>query len=173
MAIWNYNHMIIIICNSKYSNVLKYSKIQAMGACSSFFSFCLTLGFVSIMSHLIRAISAALHTPQLGRTLLQEPKIQFRQHLCPQRKLRPSKLKYEALEISDVGGGLWKKSAYTLQLLWPPLKVRYLHVTIVVGGLFESKVAYFTHNSYYWGPLWKRSKPTHTLHLPLWDSLKA
>jgi len=36
-------------------------------------------------------------------------------------------------------------------------------------GLFESKVAYFTLYWCYWGPLWKRSEPTYTLHVLLWS----
>ena len=51
-----------------------------------------------------RAVSAALHTPQLGDTLSQGPKIQSRHREDPQRNLRPSQLNYEAPEISEVGG---------------------------------------------------------------------
>jgi len=67
------------------------------------------------------------------------------------------------------------------------LKERYLHIATAVGGPFESKVTYlryiccwdplkarcFKHYGCYWGPLWKRSEPTYTLHLLLWASLKA
>jgi len=42
-------------------------------------------------------------------------------------------MKYEALEISEVGT-LWKKSAYTLQLIWTHLKARCLHIATAVGG---------------------------------------
>jgi len=66
-----------------------------------------------------------------GRTLPQGPKIQSHHHLAPQRKLQPPKFKYEAPEISEVGGlferkvlihysyfrPLWKQGFYTLQLL--------------------------------------------------------
>jgi len=44
-----------------------------------------------------------------GSTLSQGPKIQSRHHLGPQRKLRPPKLRYEALEISEVGGPFKEK----------------------------------------------------------------
>ena len=45
-----------------------------------------------------RAVSAALHTPQLGGpTLSQGTKIKSRHHLVLQRKLRPFNLKYEVL----------------------------------------------------------------------------
>jgi len=44
-----------------------------------------------------------------GPTLSQELKIQSRYHLALQRKLRTPKLKYEALEISEVGGPFERK----------------------------------------------------------------
>jgi len=86
------------------------------------------------------AVSAALHTPQSGGpTLSQGPKIQSRHHLAPQKMLRSPKLKYEALEISEVRGPferkvlmhhsyfgpLWKPGIYILQLLLgTPLKAK-------------------------------------------------
>ena len=40
-------------------------------------------------------------------------KIQTRHHLAPQRKLRSPKLKYEALEISEVTGSFESKVQYS------------------------------------------------------------
>ena len=42
--------------------------------------------------------------PNWGATLPQGPKIQIPHHWATQRKLRPPNSKYEALEISEVGG---------------------------------------------------------------------
>jgi len=52
-------------------------------------------------------------------------------------------------------GAPLKKSAYALQLLWPPLKTRYLHITTAVGGPVESKVAYL-YITFAVGPLCKQ-----------------
>jgi len=49
-------------------------------------------------------------------------------------------------------GALRKKSAYTLQLLWAHLKVRYLPIAIAFAGFFESKVLY-TLQLLFGGPL--------------------
>jgi len=54
--------------------------------------------------YITRTVSVALHTLQFG-----EPKIQSSHRLAIQRKLRPPKLKYEALEISEVGGHFERK----------------------------------------------------------------
>jgi len=57
-----------------------------------------------------RAVSAALHTPQLGRdTLLQGAQNSVPSPLSPQRKLRSPNVKYEALEISEVRGPYERK----------------------------------------------------------------
>ena len=61
-------------------------------------------------AHAARAESASLHTLQLGGPRCEQgPKIQSSHHFALQRKLRPSKLKYEALEISEVRGHLDRK----------------------------------------------------------------
>jgi len=62
-------------------------------------------------NNVIRAVSAALHTPQFGEghAVTGDPKFQFRHHLASQRKLRFPKLKYEALEISEVRGPFERK----------------------------------------------------------------
>jgi len=39
---------------------------------------------------------------------------------------------------------LWKKSAYALQLLWAPLKARYLHITTAVGPLWKQGTLHIT-----------------------------
>jgi len=87
-----------------------------------------------------RAASAALHTPQLGGMLSQGPKIQSSHHFAPKKPSIP-KLKYEALEISEVGGPLKEKYLYITVILGP-FESKVLHITTAVAGPFESKVAY-------------------------------
>ena len=80
-----------------------------------------------------RALSAALHTPQLGAHWHRGPKIQSPHHLAPQRKLRSSKLKYEALE-SEVRWPFERKVLMYYSyfgLLW---KQSTLHITVAKGG---------------------------------------
>ena len=55
------------------------------------------------------------------------------------------------------------KSVYALQILWAPLKTRYLHITTAVGGAFESKVAYL-YITLLLGPI--ENKILYTLVLP-------
>ena len=97
----------------------------------------------------------SIHPNWGGPRWQRGPKIQSRHLVSTQRKLRSPKLKYEALEISEVRGPLWKKSAYAIQLLWALLKARCFHVTTAVGGSFESKLAYL-HIAVAVGPLCKQ-----------------
>jgi len=76
-----------------------------------------------------------------GSTLSQGPTVQFHHHLAPQRKLRTLKLKYEALEISEVGGPLKEKCLYITVTL-DSFSKQDISITTAVGGPFESKVAY-------------------------------
>ena len=114
-----------------------------------------------------RAVSAALHTPRLGGdTLSQGAKNQSRHHLAPQWKLRSPKLKYEAVEISEVSGPferkvlmlysyigpLWKRGIYTLELplgtLWKQRSLP-IHYSWCWAPL---KARYFAHYSCKEGP---------------------
>jgi len=63
----------------------------------------------------IKAVSAALHTPQLGGgpRCHRGPKIQSCYHFAPQRKLRSPTLKYEPLVISEVWGPFERKVHYS------------------------------------------------------------
>jgi len=48
-----------------------------------------------------------------GHSVTGGPKFQSRHHFAPQRKLRSLKLKYEALEISEVRGPFERKVHYS------------------------------------------------------------
>jgi len=81
-------------------------------------------------------ISRTPYPPIGGPTLSQEPKIQSRHHLVPQRKLRLPKFKYEALEISEVREAFERKCLYIAVTLGPfERKVAYLCITVAVGPL--------------------------------------
>jgi len=51
----------------------------------------------------------SIHPNWGGSRCHRGPKIQFRHHLVPQRKLRSPKLKYEVLKISEVRGPFKRK----------------------------------------------------------------
>ena len=70
-----------------------------------------------------------------GGTTSEGPKIHLRHHFAPQRKLRYPKLKYEALESSEVMG-IAERSVYKYAVAFGP---------------FESYL--FTHCKRCWGPL--------------------
>jgi len=112
----------------------KSSKKMLLTQCSS-----TVKQFLLVIS---RAVSAALHTPQLGGTLPQEAQNLVPSPLSPPEKASMPQMTYEAVEISEVKEPLEKKSAYALQLFWAPLNARYLHIRTAVTGLFESKAAY-------------------------------
>jgi len=88
-----------------------------------------------------RAVSAALHTPQLGGpTLSQGAQNSVLFPLSTPEKASIPKVKYETLEISE-GRGPLTESAYALQLLWPLWKQGIYTLQLLLGP-FESKVAY-------------------------------
>ena len=84
-------------------------------------------------------ISRTPYHPIGGPMLSQGPNIQARHHLAPPKKLWPPKLKYEAPEISEVGG---------------PFE-RIVLIDYSYFDPFESNV--FTHCNCCWGPPWKQS----------------
>ena len=93
--------------------------------------------FVLTCTH-SRIIRTTYH-PIGGARCHRGPKIQSHHHLAPQRRLRSPKLKYEALEISEVRGPLEKKSAYALQLFWAPLNARYYTLQLLLGATLKAK----------------------------------
>ena len=107
----------------------------------------------------LRAVSAALHTPQLGGPRCHRGFNSVLSPLSTQGKLRSPKVKYEALEISEFRGAferkvlmhysyfgpLWKQDIYTLQLLFGPLWKQsslLIHYSCCWALL---KARYFTH----------------------------
>ena len=84
-----------------------------------------------------RAVSAVFHTPQLGGHAATGA-----QYSDPSPLSHPKKASTpptSQIEIWSTGnqwswGTLWKKSAYTLQLIWAHLKARYLHIETAVRG---------------------------------------
>jgi len=112
----------------------------------------------------LRAVSATLHTPNWGEpTLSQGAQNSVPYPLSPQRKFQSPKLKYEALEISEV--------------MWP-FEIKVLRCITVTLGPFASKV--FTHYSWKGGPeanaslAFPLNTPLHiTLTLILYENMKA
>jgi len=110
---------------------------------------------------LLRAVSVALHTPQLGwPTLSQGPKIQSHHNLSP-KKASSSQTEIWNTRTQWSWEALWKKSAYTL-VLWAHLKGRYLHIATAVGEPFGSNVANL-YNTVAVESLWNQGRPT--LHI--------
>jgi len=70
--------------------------------------------------------------------------------------LGPFESKVAYLYITVAVGPLWKQGT--------------LHITVDIGGPFESVVSLLTHYTCYCGPLWKRR--TYTLQLLLWSHWK-
>jgi len=101
--------------------------------------------------------------------LSQGHKIQSRHHLVPKESFQPPNWNtkhYRSLKL----GALSNIIAYILQLLWAPLKARYLHITSAVGGPFESIVSLLAHYICCSVPPWKRR--TYTLQLLMWSLWK-
>jgi len=90
-----------------------------------------------------RAISAALHTPQLVGGLAGRPKIQTPHHLANQRKLQPSKLpnlNMKHRKSMKLGHPLKEKCLYITGNLGP-FEIKVLAHCNCCWDLFESKVA--------------------------------
>jgi len=88
------------------------------------------------------AVSAALHTPQLGgsHTATGGPKFQTRHHLAPQRKLASTpKLQYEAREINKVRGPFEKKVLMHYSYFGPLSKQGIYTLQLLLGALFKVK----------------------------------
>jgi len=105
-------------------------------------------------------ISRTPYSP-IGRpTLPQGPKIKTPHHLATQTKLRLPQIEIWSTGHQWSWGTFWKKSAYTLQLIWAHLKAKDLHIATAVEGPLESKVTY-SYVTVAVGPHWKQG----TLHI--------
>ena len=73
-----------------------------------------------------------VHAVTGGQNSVPSPLIRLKKSSKPQIQIWSARNQWSL-------GFLSMKSAYTLQLLWAPLKARYLHITIVVGAHLKAK----------------------------------